>query len=208
MKSKSSNEWNPTLYDKKVSFVSKYGEDLLSKDYKNVIAQLFEIGFNGEIDNDDYVHALYLTDLMFQNTSRSLRMVMGSYGKEFLGDLHNSFMLALERIHRNHGFAHLAFLTQDSLSPLQKLQEQFRGTLKIFICSLTRNVVLNHIIICDNRMLRKEKPHPTVFDGMPVEDIKASVFLSNRSASEVAAETFDVMWHSLSRKTKESKAHQ
>lgn len=185
----------------------KYGSSLVSKDYKYVINGLLRLDFPGEIPNYDYVHALFLADLMFQNTSKSLRMITGAYGKDFLADLESSFLGALERISRNRGFVHMIALGGDSRLALQPLQDKFRGTLRIFIANLKKNEELNHTIICDNRMLRVEEPHSEIVDNMSVEDIKASVFFNNPGKAKVASEAFDSMWRSLNRMKKQPAKH-
>lgn len=174
------------------------GVESIGKDYRDIVDIVHnEAHLDVEIPNNDYSHALYLADLMFQDTSKSIRMLNGiSEGCDWLEVLRGNLVAALKRIQRNDGFLRAIFVGEgvapDSMIELRK---EFKGTVKFVTATSPKPI--KHFIICDDYMLRSEELHDPITPDTTSDKIQASVYLNSPVRAKEKAEEFDEIWNYL-----------
>jgi hypothetical protein len=177
-------------------FFAEYGVEL--SDGFDTMIRHKKVKAPGEgMQNDNYFHAMFFTDYMFRSTKHRLRILSGAQADGFLGILKTSLEGLLKNITKNCGFAHI-ILVDGSISPFLKSMKQKYPVLKTILVKTVRAENIRHTIVCDDYMVRDEKPHPQLTDDSNVEEIKATVYFNNKKRASVAADSFDQMWEILS----------
>jgi len=172
----------------------------IGKDYRDIVDIIHnESRLDIEIPNSDYSHALYLTDLMFQDTSKNIRMLNGiSEGCDWLEALRDNLVAALKRIERKHGGFLKAILVGKGAAPdsIVKLRKEFKDTVQFVTATSPKPI--KHFIICDDCMLRSEELHGPITPDTASDNIHASVYLNSPPRAKEKAEEFDMIWDYLS----------
>ena len=150
------------------------------------------------LSNHSYLHALSLTNLMFNRTTRAFLMLTGSAGDGFVNCLRDSFVKMLRRIRAKDGVAKVIvvnprsgtpnvfediFCTEDDCDFLEIVEGQAGAKARI-----------KHFIACDDRMLRDEKYHPPLDGKMKASLVSAKVFFHNKILTTLAQERFNTIW--------------
>lgn len=176
------------------------GVKSIGKDYRDLVDIVRnEEAHDVEIPNSDYSHALYLADLMFQDTSKSIRMLNGmGAGVYCLDVLKNSFIGAVERIKKSEGFLRAIFVGEsDAPEIVVNLHKKFGGTAQFVTATSPKPI--KHFIICDDYMLRLEELHDPITPDTPSDKINASVYLNSPPRAKEKAREFDEIWDYLNR---------
>lgn len=174
----------------------KYGKIVYADDM-DLVRRYRKAGWTHSIPNDSYVHALFLTDLMFGETWKELMMVSGSYAGSFLRRLFATFNGTLDRIKRAGGRARVILLDSTLPQEISELQEEFKGILEIICARVKPGARMTHFIVCDGVMVRDEALHPPLTDRSLVTLVRANVYLNNEKRAEAKALEFEGMWDYL-----------
>jgi hypothetical protein len=159
---------------------------------REVINQLIDGNVKTEFENDSYLDALTLTDVMFHRTNKSVRLLTGPGADGFLGVLKATFVEMLERLKNSGGFVRILLLSNEVPGWLKGLTQQYDKTLTIR-CALAAEPV-EHFIVCDTKMARQEEVHGAISKESKATAIKARVSFNKPGQAEVLESYFDSMW--------------
>lgn len=177
--------------------VYKEWAEALSQDYEKLIEAHKVDNPEEGLSNNNYLHALFYTDYMFRKTQREIRILSGDDGDGFLGMLKTSFEEALKKIRRKGGFAHLILVERVVSKFLSSMLAKYPNVLDIILVKPLENAKVSHSIICDDNMLRKERPHPPLKNDTDAGEVKARVYFDSKIKTKLAAENFDKTWKFL-----------
>lgn len=163
---------------------------------REVINQLIDGNVKTEFENDSYLDALTLTDVMFHRSNTSVRLLTGPGLDGFLGVLEKTFIDLLERLKKTGGFVRILLLSKDVPQWLSDLAKQYERTLTIHRALPIKP--MPHFIVCDSKMSRQEEVHGPISDASDATAIKARVSFNEASKAEVLENYFDLMWKSVS----------
>lgn len=173
------------------------GFNEVKKDYRDLVDAFRHLRCREPIPNSDYLHGLYLTDLMFRSTSENIRILSGMGESNWLRVLRDSLTKALERIKTKKGFLKAIFVGTGAPSKaILYLQNKF-GTDTVKFITATAPEPVEHFIACDSHMLRLEKAHPPITGDMDSSKIIASVYLYNPARAKAKEEQFELIWKDL-----------
>ena len=140
---------------------------------------------NQPIKNSNYLHALYLTELMFERTCRSIGILSGPGFDGFLETLEESFTNAVSRIARTGGKVRILLLGQEVPAFILRLKNMYRGVFEIHHAKEAEGTRVRHFIVCDKNKVRVENIHETLTEESDINDIQADVYLNNRNIAKV-----------------------
>lgn len=173
------------------------GAEQVEQDYRDLVSTFRQLKLKEAIPNTDYLHGLYLIDLMFRNTSHHVRMLNGIGESNWLDVLKDTLVKTLTRIKEKGGFLKAIFVGEgEAPNAIFSLQEKFGDkTVKFITAKASRPV--KHFIACDSRMLRLESTHDPITPEMESDSIKAAVYLNNLGRTKTIEEEFDDIWNYL-----------
>ena len=173
------------------------GAESIDKDYRDIVDIIRKGRYDIEIPNNDYSHALWLSNLMFQGTSKNIRMLNGiSSGCDCFEVLKDSLAIALQRIERCGGYLKAIFVGEGDIpGSIVQLREEFGDTIQ-FITATTSKPI-KHFIACDDNKVRLEELHDRITPDMESDQIKASVYLNSPARTRETIEKFDTIWDYL-----------
>ncbi len=156
---------------------------------------------NYPINNDSYVDALELTDYMFSRTKKSLKILTGLFGGEFLSALKN-FPATIQRLKNQEKPAKIIIietLTENETNRKKRKSyfSKFKDDIDIRYGYVNEDAIINHMILADDTMARHEKFHKELTKDSPAESIKADVFLNSPIINQIHTEYFDKVWEHL-----------
>jgi hypothetical protein len=171
----------------------------LEPDYASVMQLLRQTNTTSPIENSNYLHALSLADLMFCNTSRSLRMLTGSSTEALPNALYDSFAQMISRIKENRGSAKVIVVNGNSrdLTHFEQLQEEYKGTLEFAEGRAAPGARVTHFIVCDSDMVRDEDYHPDLDENSSADLVTAKVYFANKAKADLLTRFFDRIWSAL-----------
>ena len=175
----------------------QYGPALYTDD-----AGLLEIFKRNSVEdgfrNDSYVHALFLTELMLQNTRFSFKMLTGKEGDGFLGTLKEDFVKMLRRFKKHQGKAQIVIADSEEPKFLRKLKSDYPDNLKVRSAEPAKGAQIEHFIVSDDSMVREEEPHEPLMDTMDAKGaVRATVYFSNSVKAKLVSQQFDGLWDYL-----------
>jgi len=151
---------------------------------------------NEGLANDNYLHALGLTELMFGNIQRSLKMLAGSGADSFIETLSNTFKTMLTRIRSNFGKAQIIVAGPNKPVGLSVLEDEYKDVLEV-ISAQPKKAEIGHFIVGDSLIVREEEPHKVLSESDPADIIRATVYLNNPVRAKTIEEHFDSIWNFL-----------
>lgn len=173
------------------------GAEEVDQDYRDLVDAFRRLELKEPIPNSDYLHGLYLTDLMFKTTNRSIRILSGTGQSNWLEVLRDSLSKAVARIKARGQFLKAIFVGEGGPPKgILKLQEMFGTETVQFVIAKTSKP-FNHFIACDSRKLRLEDIHEPITPQMDSSEIVASVYLNNPAKTKSKEEDFDYIWDYL-----------
>lgn len=200
---------------KTIEWYTALRDDVAGKSVREMFDVARKCAKEGEyVCNDTYFHALFLSEIMFFNTKKSLRILSGCDIVRFLRTLYGSFVECCREIAKNDGIIKIVALTPSSERFEQcksELHEFFKeikkecptidgkifGLLKVLPAEMAKSVLdgtnttLSHYIVSDSRMLRIESPHGVLKESDPASSIKAKVFFNTPNTATDIANSFD-----------------
>jgi hypothetical protein len=173
------------------------GAEFIDKDYRDIVDIIRKARYDMEIPNNDYSHALWLSNLMFQSTSKNIRMLNGiSSGCDCFEVLKDSLAIALQRIKRCDGYLKAIFVGEgDVPSSIVQLREEFGDTVQFV--TATAGKPIKHFIACDDNKVRLEELHDPITPDMDSDQIKASVYLNSPARTRETIKEFNTIWDYL-----------
>lgn len=178
----------------------KCGEIAVHKGYRDLIKDLVANGYKEDIKNDSYFDALFLTDIMLDHTSKTVRMLTGMRSGDFVSTLMNRFVSTLERLKINGGFFKMILISEKIPDVLESLREKFPGVLSVSLAHAKKP--LRHFIVCDTHMARIEELHETLTPETLASAIRAQVYFNGRERAQLVEGHFDALWAILNNKSK------
>jgi hypothetical protein len=161
---------------------------------REVINFMINQNIKTEFNNDSYLDALTLTELMFIRSTHDIRILTGSNGDGFLNALKEPFSKALDVIMANGGKVKIIVLGQTTKC-LEELQKKYAGTLEVIRGQATGPV--KHFTVCDSRMARTEQEHGQLNDNTLATEIKARVCFNDPVQAKSLEDFFDQIWNRL-----------
>ncbi len=188
-----------TIEDAKKVF-EKFGTSLLP-DLEAMVTLFRENRIDAPLSNNNYLHALSMTDFMMANTSSSFLMVTGGDGDGFLGCLQDQFDSMLKRIQKANATAKIIILGSQStgtdiLVPMERKYPEALNVIRLH----AKGSVMPHFIVCDDDMVRDEEIHETLNKDQDANLIKAKVYFRNKPVAKVFIQRFEMIWNILSEK--------
>lgn len=180
-----------TTYSDREWVESVYGE------YAELLDEIVEKDYKIELQNDSYLDALVLTEAMFRNSKKSIRMLTGSACDGFLSVIGDQFEGALSRLKENGGFAKIIVVGENNSEFLSDLMKKYSDTLEVTFATAKEGAEIEHYIACDSCMLREEEYHLPLSPGMPPSTIKANISFGNKPKTEVFEDRFESTWDFL-----------
>lgn len=171
------------------------GGESASPALRKVINQLINDNVRTQFDNDSYVDALVLTDVMFDRSQNSVRWLAGSGLAQFLITLESSFVELLTRLRNSTGRVKILILDSQLPEWLESLQNEYKGTLSIRHAHAKSEIP--HFIVCDGKMAREEQPHPIIDENSMAEAIKAKVSFNDPGKAKVLENYFESLWQAV-----------
>ncbi len=172
------------------------GRESVYPGYRDVVERLVRDNFRGEIPNDSYADALFLTDVMFSNSKTSVRMLTGDGCDGFFETLESSLSAMLFRLKQSGGFFKIIVLAEKMPQTLDRYCREYSGTLDASLGRATQQ--MKHFIVCDSAVSRMEQPHGELTPETLATEIKATVSFSNPVSAKRLESYFDALWGVLS----------
>lgn len=168
---------------------------------REVINQMIHNNVKTDFENDSYLDALVLTEIMFERCERSVKLFTGAGCEDFLKALSASFTSALERL-KSAGVGKIQVIILSDKKPefLADLEARYKGTLEVALAMAKE--AIGHFFVCDGKMARVEKPHGVLLKNTPVNAIQAKVHFNNTIVGNILDTRFDVYWDIVSPKPK------
>jgi hypothetical protein len=160
--------------------------------YRALIEQMILNGRKTDFDNDSYLDALFLTDIMFRQSRHRVRILSGALADGFLTTLRASLISTLERVQKNGGFVKVILLSNEAPSMFDELKKQFASTFDFALAKVRGQV--KHFIVCDSTLARIEEPHEPITPDSPSDIIKAKVYFNEPDQSKKLEDQFDYAW--------------
>jgi hypothetical protein len=171
---------------------------------RQVIKLMIDQNIRTEFDNDSYLDALILSEIMLDRCTQTVRMLTGGCDK-FLQTLELSFLKAFDRLKTNpNGKIRIIVLSNAVPEFLKTAAEKFGPTLEIAAAEVKPGAQVEHFLVCDSMMARIEKPHQTISEETPVNAIQAKVSFNEPSRARFYETRFDAIWDMLKPKVKAS----
>jgi len=151
------------------------------------------------LDNSNYLHALSLTELMFQHTQKSFCMLTGAAADGFLSCLQDGFVAMLRRIKDAGGKARIILVKENggTSTILQDLKGTFPDTLEVITVVPSEGFRMKHFIVCDDDMVRDEELHPPLTDEASANLVQAKVFFKNKTIAKAFNTKFSTFWQMI-----------
>lgn len=166
--------------------------------FEDLVGQLIDSGYNQEFDNDSYFDALWLTHHMLNRTYKSIDVLTGGAGEVFFEKLGIVLSNALERVRKNGGRARIVFLNPPSpyqVSIFNQLSLQFPGVFSYKTAKA--NGPISHFFICDQKMVRIERPHSELTGDSSASEVCAKVNFNDPMLAEIKSRLFEKIWQKL-----------
>ncbi|HEG44585.1 MAG TPA: hypothetical protein ENH94_11105 [Phycisphaerales bacterium] len=179
-----------TIRDAKKMYTT-YGYQLFGDEIRALSSQDPD-SCNQKISNSNYLHALFLTAFMFDNTSWSLDMLTGG-NDGFLETLATKFYQALDRIKQNSGKARIIVTSENKTQFLTDTEKKY-DNLEVFCLPSSCPENKEHFIVCDSLMVRAEEPHMAITDESDADVIRATVHINNCDEGKVFSVKFNDFW--------------
>lgn len=144
-------------------------------------------------NNDSYVDALVLTEIMLTRTNHRLCVFTGDGEGGFFRILENFLEKALERIDANNGIARFIVLSKTVPSCLAEMLVKFPKRLQVMLAGT--NGPAHHFIVSDSTMARMEEPHQPLTENSMADEIKAKVFYNEPAVSDFLEKQFQSIWN-------------
>jgi len=169
--------------------------EMVTPGYREAIALLIKARVSEPLENDSYLDALYLSDIMLSRTKNDLCILTQGAGDFFLKALIAPFEAVLIRIKEVGGKARIIVLDTNVSDLLLGLKDKFSGILDIRTGKAKSDI--NHMIISDATMVRIEDPHTELKISDDIGKIKAKVYFDNRTEAKKQLDFFDAAWKIL-----------
>lgn len=174
---------------------AKKGADSIEQDYRDLVRVIKDSHVNVAIPNNNYLHGLYLTDLMFQNSKKKIRILSGPGKDGWLDVLKDSLEQALRRTREAKDALLAIFLADEAPSAFIDLNNKYKDSVKYVLAKAQKP--FPHFIVCDSRMVRAEDLHEELRADMDTTAVTAQVYLDNPTRAKVMEDYFDELWRYL-----------
>ena len=162
---------------------------------REIINHMVEGQVKTEFENDSYLDALVLTEVMFARANNSIRMFTGPMCEGFLKTLESCFKSAVERFALSGGIIQIVIICDEVPKFLADLKEKFPKTIQIGLAKIRPGAgPINHFLVCDSKMARVEEPHGDLTQNTPIDAIKAKAYFNNVSLARIFESRFAAMW--------------
>jgi hypothetical protein len=162
---------------------------------REVIGWMIQNNAKTEFENDSYLDALVLTEVMFSRSTHSIQMFTGPSCEDFLKTLQNSFISAAERLKSAKGKIRILMIADSVPAALEELKQKYSGTVEVALAKAREGAgPISHFFVCDSKMARVEQPHPPLNPNTPINAIKARVFFNDSGLSQMLEGQFSAMW--------------
>jgi len=168
---------------------------------RSVIGTMIDKDIRTEFENDSYLDALILSEMMFARSVKSVKMLTGDGCDTFLQTLGDSFIGTLKRLQAIGGKMRVLMVATEIPKFISDAQAKFNTTLEVALLRVKPQTQVPHFLVCDSRMARVEKPHGPLTNDTPADAIQASVHFNNPSRSELLESRFDAFWSVATAKT-------
>jgi hypothetical protein len=174
------------------------GKGSVSPTFRALVNQMIDTNAKTEFANDSYADALFLTDVMFERSQTSIRLLTGPSGGDFLHALEGSFEGAINRLKAAGGFVRIVMLNTAMVPDWLSTIQARSGNLDIRTAKAAEGI--KHFIVCDSKMARIEAPHSPLDANSDATLIKARVYFNEPSKSKVFEGYFDSIWNFVAKK--------
>jgi hypothetical protein len=186
---------NLTIEQAKAAYTSCGGQ----WPFRLLLRKIIEDGARTEFDNDSYLDALFLTELMLERSKFQVRILSGPQADSFLSALRTPFEQALNRVAKTNGFVRIILLGPEVPLSLRDLQYRHPSVLSVALAKSESPV--RHFIVCDTAMARFEEIHGELQPDTPAREIKAKVYFNDPDKSRWLEGFFDSAWTRLKQAT-------
>lgn len=174
----------------------KAGFDSIEPDYISLVNTWKTLCLTEPIPNSDYLHGLYLMDLILRQTKQTIRMLNGPGKDGWLDVLKDTFEQAIIRIKAANGFLKAIFLADEAPELIVEWQKKYPDCVKYKLAKFIDASQLRHFISCDGLMLRLEHPHEELTPDSDTNIITADMYFRNQVKAEAMESYFDNLWSS------------
>jgi ABC-type uncharacterized transport system ATPase subunit len=172
----------------------------ISAEYKNAINQAIEEGLPTIFSNHCLAHAEFLCSRMFDETKTEARILTGMSAWADSPTMRDSFASMVKKLksakHKVKDAVRVILLADNgedlNLDWLRALRDQSDGVLSVLVAEVDKNEEIPHQMLCDDRMVRLEKPH-----GRNVTQVNAKVSFNRPGVVKDLAPRFDALWTRL-----------
>jgi hypothetical protein len=183
------------------NFYLDHGNELLA-DYKSMINVIRRHQIDTPLGNSNYLHALLLTRLMVDETSRSFRMLTGGSLDGFVTSLNESFRSMLLRIRGNRDRQQQdkpvrILIVNGGPGPceaLNNLKREFSDIMELVLANHS-DPKFPHFIVSDGEMVRDEKPHEQLTPESDANIVEADVSFYSLAKAAIFESRFDTFWN-------------
>jgi hypothetical protein len=165
---------------------------------REVINLMIDKKIRTEFDNDSFLDALILTEVMFERSTGSIRMLSGPGCGDFLKSIQRSFVSAVKRLATNGGKFKLLTISDAIPEFVQETQRENPNTLEVGLLKLRDPAnQIQHFLVCDSKMARIEEPHGPLTEDTPVNAVKAKVYFNDAGKAQFYEDRFEAFWGAL-----------
>jgi len=177
---------------------TKFGH-LFYRDELTIVERYRRLGDTSVIPNSTYFHALILSEQIFRNVRRELRIIGGAFLGQFLETIQTSFEGAIKRIQdagaRTETFARVIVFDDHRPPVLEELMTRYPNALDVAMSRPWPGA--RHLIVGDDSMARREAKHRVLDSEALAGEIQANVYLCNTAIAGVLSSQFDDSWAGL-----------
>ncbi len=174
----------------------KGGFSSIEPDYIKLVNTWKTLRLTEPIPNSDYLHGLYLMDLILQQTKRNVRMINGPGKDGWLDVLKDTFEQAIIRIKAANSFLKAIFFADEAPEPMVEWQRKYPDCVEYKLAKFIDASQLRHFVSCDGLMLRLEHPHEELTPDSNSDIITADMYLLNKVKARAMENYFDNLWSS------------
>lgn len=199
------------IMDNYASLKRKFIGKALEAEYRDAAETAMPSDF---ISNDTCLHALLLSEIMFDKTENSIRIFSGSNVAKFLSTIKDSFKRACENIVSRNGKVRIitavspknAANTRVELKAFadyirKGIKEKFSREIDFWCACYQADdkelATLPHYIACDSKMLRLEAAHAPLTGKEKAGVIKANVYFNSPASTKTFEAYFDKIYKNI-----------
>ncbi len=171
---------------------------------RSLLGSLIDRNYKAVIELNSYLDSLIFTEAILEKTNRHISIVAGPGCGDFLKAIYSAFESAVQRLKEHQGCIRVLVLSEQIPAFLTRLDAIYSGTLEIVSARLRAHQEIEHFLVSDSKMGRKEEPHERFTPDTTVNAVRAEGFLNDPARAQLLEARFEAYWKVASTKLAEA----